>query len=117
MSNIDKVIDYVVSFSKNARDIDPKLAFAIAKSDHEDGTTSLYLFGNGEGSDLTAIKMAEDSIPKLTSDDKTIRITADKITLEGVTIVQEPQNGVNDNVTDMSGTHTLGELFNGLDGK
>lgn len=65
MSNIDKVIDYAVSFSKKARDIDPKLAFAIAKSDHEDGTTSLYLFGNGEGSDLTAIKMAEDSIPKL----------------------------------------------------
>lgn len=65
MSNIDKVIDYAVSFSKKARDIDPKLAFAIAKSDHEDGTTSLYLFGKGEGSDLTAIKMAEDSIPKL----------------------------------------------------
>lgn len=49
--------------------------------------------------------------------DKTARITADKITLEGVTIEQEPRVDVKNNVTDMSGTHTLGELFNGLDGK
>ena len=49
--------------------------------------------------------------------DKTTRITADKITLEGVTIVQEPHVDVKNNVTDMSGTHTLGELFEGLDGK
>lgn len=53
----------------------------------------------------------------ITTGDKTMRITADKITLEGVTIVQEPHNDGESSVTDISGVHTLGELFKGLDGK
>ena len=65
----------------------------------------LYLNSKG------TIQLGNTSI---TSDDKTVRITADKITLEGVTIVQEPNKGGKSTVTDMSGTDGLDEFIKSL---
>ncbi len=51
----------------------------------------------------------------ITTGDKTMRITADKITLEGVTIVQEPHNEGKTAVLGTSGTNILEEFLKGLE--
>lgn len=105
------VITLVNELPDSDKETLPIESYAKGKPGVEGKPVSLSSEGTIQGK---TIHLGNTSI---TSDDKAIRITADKITLEGVTIVQEPHVDVKNNVKDLSGTNALGEFLKGLDGK